>query len=72
MGTRPVKVASGGAAWRPREEMYGNVYDHITSDLVYPAGVHFTSTWRQYPKGLYQYSDDLHCSRMPSPQAACS
>jgi predicted dehydrogenase len=60
MGTHPAKVvASGGAAWRPREEMYGNVYDHISSDFVYPNGVHLTSAWRQYPKGLYQYNDDL-------------
>lgn len=60
MGTHPVKVvASGGAAWRPREEKYGNVYDHVTSDFVYPNGVHFSSNWRQYPKELYQYNDDL-------------
>ena len=22
-------VASGGAAWRPRDELYGNIYDHM-------------------------------------------
>jgi hypothetical protein len=28
MGAHPVKaVASGGAAGRPREELYGNIYD---------------------------------------------
>ena len=32
MGGHPVKVvASGGAAWRPREELYGNIYDHMSS-----------------------------------------
>src|SRR5947208_4610404 len=28
MGTHPISVvASGGVAWRPREELYGNIYD---------------------------------------------
>ena len=49
MGMHPVEVvASGGAAWRPREEEYGNIYDHIVSDFVYPNGVHLTSHCRQY------------------------
>ena len=31
MGAHPVEVvASGGASWRPREEEYGNIYDHLT------------------------------------------
>ena len=56
MGAHPVKVvASGGAAWRPREELYGNIYDHMSSDFTYPNGVHLSSHCRQYPKGsLYQ------------------
>ena len=56
MGAHPVKVvASGGAAWRPREELYGNIYDHMSSDFTYPNGVHLSSYCRQYPKGrLYQ------------------
>ena len=50
MGTHPVEVvASGGAAWRPREEEYGNIYDHIAADFVYPNGVHMASHCRQYP-----------------------
>jgi predicted dehydrogenase len=50
MGTHPVEVvASGGASWRPREEEYGNIYDHLTADFVYPNGVHMTSCCRQYP-----------------------
>ena len=37
MGAHPVEVvASGGAAWRPREEEYGNIYDHLSADFVYP------------------------------------
>jgi predicted dehydrogenase len=50
MGTHPVEVvASGGASWRPREEEYGNIYDHLTADFVYPNGVHLASYCRQYP-----------------------
>ncbi len=52
MGMHPVEVtASGGASWRPREEEYGNIYDHIVSDFVYPNGVHLTSHCRQYNLG---------------------
>ena len=29
----------GGAAWRPREEEYGNIYDHLSADFVYADGV---------------------------------
>jgi len=60
MGTHPVKVvASGGAAWRPREPLYGNIYDHMASDFIYPNGVHLASTCRQYPQGCYRIVDDL-------------
>jgi predicted dehydrogenase len=49
MGTHPVEViASGGAAWRPREEEYGNIYDHLSADFVYPNGAHMASACRQY------------------------
>jgi predicted dehydrogenase len=44
-------VSSGGAAWRPREEMYGNIYDHHDSNFIYPNGVHMHSYCRQYPQG---------------------
>src|SRR5688572_29987066 len=48
MGTHPAEVvASGGAAWRPREEEYGNIYDHLNADFVYPNGVHMASACRQ-------------------------
>jgi predicted dehydrogenase len=60
MGTHPARVvASGGAAWRPREELYGNIYDHLASDFVYPNGVHYSSHCRQYPQGCYRKVDDL-------------
>jgi predicted dehydrogenase len=59
MGGHPVKVAaSGGAAWRPREELYGNIYDHISSDFTYANGVHLSSHCRQYPKDLYRNVSD--------------
>lgn len=50
MGGHPVEaVASGGAAWRPREEEYGNIYDHLATDFVYSNGVHMASRCRQFP-----------------------
>ncbi|MEK7406442.1 MAG: Gfo/Idh/MocA family oxidoreductase [Acidobacteriota bacterium] len=52
MDSHPERVvSSGGAAWRPREEMYGNIYDHHDSDFIYPNGVHLHSYCRQYPPG---------------------
>jgi predicted dehydrogenase len=60
MGTHPVRaVASGGAAWRPREERYGNIYDHLTTDFVFANGVHMTSCCRQYPSGSYSDTSEL-------------
>ena len=63
MGTHPERVvASGGAAWRPRQELYGNIYDHMTSDFVYPNGVHLSSHCRQYPRSqnrdIYMNAND--------------
>ncbi len=50
MGTHPTEViASGGAAWRPREEEYGNIYDHLYADFTYPNGAHMASHCRQFP-----------------------
>ncbi|MCC7173695.1 MAG: Gfo/Idh/MocA family oxidoreductase [Bryobacterales bacterium] len=60
MGTHPERVvASGGAAWRPREEEYGNIYDHLVADFVYPNGVHMLSHCRQYPSGSYENVSEL-------------
>ncbi|MFB3827836.1 MAG: Gfo/Idh/MocA family protein [Bryobacteraceae bacterium] len=54
MGAHPDRVvASGGAAWRPREPAYGNIYDHIYADFTYPNGAHLSSHCRQYPAGCY-------------------
>ncbi len=63
MGTHPTEcVASGGAAWRkPNEdpEFYGNIYDHISADFVYPNGAHMSSYCRQYPRGSAQNISEL-------------
>jgi predicted dehydrogenase len=49
MGAHPVEcVASGGTAWRPREPEYGNIYDHVAADFIYPNGVHMSSYCRQF------------------------
>ena len=52
-------VASGGAAWRPREPLYGNIYDHMASDFVYPNGVRLSSHCRQYQRGAFNNVSDL-------------
>jgi predicted dehydrogenase len=64
-GQHPVEaVATGGAAWRPREEEYGNIYDHVAADFVYPDGVHMSSYCRQYPQGSAQnVSERIVCSK---------
>ncbi len=60
MGGHPVSVvASGGVAWRTRDELYGNIYDHMASDFVYPNGVRLSSHCRQFPRGVYNKVDDL-------------
>ncbi len=60
MGSHPERVvASGGCAWRPREPLYGNIYDHMSSDFTYPHGVHLSSICRQYPRGVYNNVSDL-------------
>ncbi|WP_031497620.1 Gfo/Idh/MocA family protein [Bryobacter aggregatus] len=60
MGTHPVRVvATGGAAWRPKDDVYGNIYDHIAADFEYPNGVRLSSYCRQFPKGLYTNVSEL-------------
>jgi predicted dehydrogenase len=60
MGGHPERVtASGGAAWRPREPLYGNIYDHMVSDFVYPNGVRLSSHCRQYRRGAFNNVSDL-------------
>jgi predicted dehydrogenase len=50
MGTHPISVvAYGGAAWRPRTEIYGGIYDHIAADFIFANGVRLSSYCRQFP-----------------------
>ena len=61
MGGPPASVvASGGAAWRPvGNEIYGNIYDHISADFEFPNGVRMSSYCRQYPQGCYQQVNEI-------------
>ncbi len=61
MGTHPISVvAYGGAAWRPRTEIYGNIYDHIAADFVFANGVRMSSYSRQFPDGkMYRNISEL-------------
>jgi len=60
MGAHPISVvATGGAAWRPKDEIHGNIYDHISADFVYPNGVRMSSYCRQYPGNLYRNVSEL-------------
>lgn len=52
-------VASGGAIWRPREKLYGNIYDHVHADFVYANGVRMTSHCRQYPERRVRRVNEL-------------
>jgi len=58
MGAHPVKAfASGGVAWRTRDELYGNIYDHMTTEFEYANGVRLSSHCRQYPRGSGVYNN---------------
>jgi predicted dehydrogenase len=60
MGTHPERVvASGGAAWRPRQPLYGNIYDHMVSEFTYANGVRLSSHCRQYQRGAFNNVSDL-------------
>jgi predicted dehydrogenase len=60
MGGPPASVAaSGGTAWRPKEDMYGTIYDHVSSDYEYANGVHMSSYCRQYQQGAFQRIEEV-------------
>lgn len=49
LGTHPVSVfASGGRAWKPKEERYGDIFDHFSCDYEFPNGVHVMSLSRHF------------------------
>ena len=58
--THPARVvASGGAVWRPREKLYGNIYDHVFADFEYANGVRMSSHCRQYPERKVRRVNEL-------------
>jgi predicted dehydrogenase len=61
MGTHPISVvAYGGAAWRPRTEIYGSIFDHIAADFVFANGVRMSSYSRQFPDAkMYRNISEL-------------
>lgn len=49
LGMHPVKVvASGGRAWKPPIEKYGDIWDNFSCDYEYPNGVHMLSMSRHW------------------------
>jgi len=58
LGAHPVKVlASGGRAWKPVEERYGDIYDQFSCDYEYPNGVHVISLsrhWRDSANAVFE------------------
>jgi predicted dehydrogenase len=49
MNAHPVKVvASGGRAWKPNTERYGDIWDHFCCDFEYANGVHMYSFCRHW------------------------
>ncbi len=47
--THPISViASGGRAWKPKIEKYGNIWDHFSCDFEYPDGIHVQSYCRHW------------------------
>lgn len=45
----PIKVTgTGGRAWKPNTEQYGDIFDHFVCDYEYPNGVHMYSSARHF------------------------
>jgi predicted dehydrogenase len=55
----PVSVfASGGRAWKPNEEKYGDIFDHFECDYEYPDGQHifsFSRHWEESDGGVFEH-----------------
>ncbi len=58
MNAHPVKVtASGGRAWKPREEKYGDLWDNFSCDFEYPNGAHmysFSRHWNDSANAVFE------------------
>ena len=47
--SHPIKVeVTGGRAWKPATEVYGNIWDNFACDFEYPNGVHVLSMCRHW------------------------
>ena len=56
--SHPISViASGGRAWKPKEEKYGNIWDNFSCDYEYPNGVHVMSFSRHWNKSYNEVSE---------------
>lgn len=59
IGSHPISVfASGGRAWKPNEEKYGDIYDHFSCDYEYPGGIYVTSMsrhWNDSSGGVFEW-----------------
>ena len=58
MNGHPIRVfAMGGRTWKPKEEKYGDIYDHFACDYEYENGVHmlsFSRHWQGCAEGVYE------------------
>jgi predicted dehydrogenase len=50
-------VASGGRAWKPLEEKYGNIWDNFSCDYEYPGGLHVHSHCRHWNNSANNVSE---------------
>ncbi len=50
--------ASGGRAWLPDGELYGDIWDNFSCDYQYPGGVHMYHFSRWYPSGTDSQSGE--------------
>ncbi len=49
--------ASGGRIWKPKNEKYGDLWDHFSCDYTYPKGVHvfsFSRHWNGCKGGVFE------------------
>jgi myo-inositol 2-dehydrogenase / D-chiro-inositol 1-dehydrogenase len=60
IGSKPISViASGGRAWKTKEEKYGNIWDNFSCDYEYPNGVHVMSFCRHWGKSYSEVSERI-------------
>ncbi len=75
MGGPPKSVfASGGRAWKPNEERFGDLFDHFSCDYEYENGVHLTSMcrhWYSATGGVFEHvygtKGNSNCKDMGKP-----